>query len=384
MIVYSEDAQAIVDRLISILGKNINIIGKDGKIIASGDKYRIGQMHEAGRIAAQEGREIIVNDTNIDGYPGTKAGVNLPVYYKSEVICVVGITGPESEVQPYGLIVRELVELMFQKLERNQFEYLKSRALRSFARELLKEHDAEGASSIIARANLMEFSFAVERIVIEIDVDRLMPQSDCENDMDEVMLQNIKQQIDDNLSTMLSADEIAFNLYGSRFIVLRRSALDMIRFSRSVIEMLKRKFNVECHIGIGCPCSKFSDYSRSYSLADKTLEAGKRTDYPKRVYTYDDYKFHVLIKSLDAGYKRDYLRGYQSIFADEQNNSSILQTVKSYFENNMNLKYTANAMYIHKNTVLYRLNKFKDTYGIDAFNVTECCKLYTAILLYYL
>ncbi len=384
MIVYKEDAQAIVDRLISILGKNINIIDKNGNIIASGDKCRIGQIHEAGRIAAQQRQEVIVNKTNIGQYPGSKPGVNLPVYYKNEVICVVGITGSQGEVQPYGLIVRELVELMFQKLENNRFEYLKGRALRSFARELLKEHDAEGANSIISRANLMEFTFSMERTVIEIDVDKFSPQTNSQNDINEVMLQNIKQQIDDNLNPMLKSDEIAFNLYGCRFIVLRCSNSNMIEFSRSIMDMLKRKFDIQCHIGIGCSCKELNDYSRSYNLADKALEAGKKIDYMKRVYTYDDYKFHVLIKSSDKRYKESYLNGYKRIFECAENNENMLKTIKVYFENNMNLNDTAKVMYIHKNTVLYRLNRFKDIYGIDVFNVGECCKLYTAILLHYL
>ena len=85
------ECQKIVDRVIIILGKNINIMNDQGIIIASGNENRIGTYHEAAKMAAHTKREIMVEtDTR---FVGCKKGINLPIYNGNEVIGVIGITG---------------------------------------------------------------------------------------------------------------------------------------------------------------------------------------------------------------------------------------------------------------------------------------------------
>ncbi|WDC84781.1 sugar diacid recognition domain-containing protein [Caloramator sp. mosi_1] len=67
-----EDYQKIVNRLMSILGKNINIMDVDGVIIASGDENRIGTLHEGAKEAANRKEEVIIDDDNKNLYRGSK------------------------------------------------------------------------------------------------------------------------------------------------------------------------------------------------------------------------------------------------------------------------------------------------------------------------
>ena len=118
------DAQKIVDRLMNILGKNINLINTEGIIIASGDKNRINTFHAAALTASIQRQNIIVDNANIESFEGSKPGVNIPIYNNNEVLGVVGITGEPVEVQGYGLVVKELVELMIQEEERKKLTFL--------------------------------------------------------------------------------------------------------------------------------------------------------------------------------------------------------------------------------------------------------------------
>ena len=77
-----KDYQKIVDRLMSILGKNINIMNTEGIIIASGDASRIGSFHEGAKIAASEKADIIINEEDISHYKGVKKGINIPFFTK--------------------------------------------------------------------------------------------------------------------------------------------------------------------------------------------------------------------------------------------------------------------------------------------------------------
>ena len=97
MILNKPECQKIVDRVISILGKNINIINSEGIIIASGDKSHVNSFHKGAKLAAFEKKEVIVEDKDLNSYEGCRKGVNLPIYHNDEVLGVVGITGEPSE-----------------------------------------------------------------------------------------------------------------------------------------------------------------------------------------------------------------------------------------------------------------------------------------------
>lgn len=60
MILDKNECQKIVDRVISILGKNINIINAEGIIIASGDIKRVNTFHKGAKIAASEKKRLLL------------------------------------------------------------------------------------------------------------------------------------------------------------------------------------------------------------------------------------------------------------------------------------------------------------------------------------
>ena len=381
MVIDEREAQSIVNRLISILGKNINIIDKKGVIIASGDKKRIGSIHEAGKIAAEKKKEITVNNESIGIYKGCKTGVNIPVYYENEVECVVGITGKVEEVKGYALIVKELVELMVQEVERRKFEYLKGRALRSFARELLKEHDVEDINVIDSRAKVMNFDVNIERTVIKLDICGFTPIINSYEDESEVMIQNFKQQVDDRINLLLDNNEIAFNMHDDKFVIFKSIKTDILNFCIKLQNTLRNDFKIEVYMGIGCNCKGYMDYNKSYLMADKAIEIGKKINPEKRIYFAEDYKLHMLLESATRESKKDYMESFKDIFENYKENGEMLNTIKTYFECNMSIKETASKMYVHRNTILYRLNKFKEKYSIDIFDTVNCMKIYIVLIL---
>src|SRR5690554_6267148 len=105
-------AQEIVERTMNVLGKNINIMDYNGVIIGSGNKDRVNTYHE-GAVKVLETRErFIVTEEKAKSLRGVKPGINLPIKFNDKIIGVVGITGKIDEVESYGEIVKNLVELM--------------------------------------------------------------------------------------------------------------------------------------------------------------------------------------------------------------------------------------------------------------------------------
>lgn len=377
MIISSRDSQKIVDRLIKILGKNINIMNKEGVIIASGDIDRINTFHEVAKIAAINMKEVIVTKEDVKKYMGCKIGVNLPLYYNGEVVGVVGITGEPKDVKGYGLIVKELVELMIQENERQKMELFQSRAKRSFAKELIKKHDNIDLNLLEHRAKLVDFNLHKERNVIVMSINEFS-QYIIDNKLDEVMVQELKENITRVISSIIYSDDIAFNFKEQIFVLIKGKEENLYSYCENIHKAILDEFGVSMCIGIGGGCKAVEDYAQSYLQACRVMEIGKRVNKTKNIYFLKDYKLQLLLENIREEDKKEFLNGLDSIILDKKNNE-IINTIKVYFENGMNINKTSEVLYVHRNTVIYRVNKAKEIFHMDISNPYECMIIYLSI-----
>src|SRR5699024_3793992 len=103
-------AQDIVTEIKEVIHQDINYINKEGIIIASTVKKRIGYFHAGGKKVINTDEYLVVN---FDGeYSGALKGINIPIYFKSEITGVIGITGDKKEVEKYGEIMKKMTELL--------------------------------------------------------------------------------------------------------------------------------------------------------------------------------------------------------------------------------------------------------------------------------
>lgn len=70
-------AQQIVDRTMSIIGYNINVMNHAGIIIGSGDRDRLGHVHDGAILALKHGDSIELNSHSCQSLKGVKPGINM-------------------------------------------------------------------------------------------------------------------------------------------------------------------------------------------------------------------------------------------------------------------------------------------------------------------
>jgi carbohydrate diacid regulator len=385
MLIETIDCQNIVSRLINLLGNNINIMNEKGIIIASGDKGRINTFHEAAMAALNEKREIIVDSDKFkkEAYEGAKKGVNIPIYHNNQAVGVVGITGEPSKIKDYGIIVKELVELMIQQEETKKIELYQSRSVRNFAKELIKDHDGEDKELFSYKSQLVDFKLDIPRVVIVADVNFYSSYVQQYGEDSEVTKEMVKQSIVDIINKLSkSGVDLAINLYMDRFVIFKNCSDDVKAYCQKLQKELSSKFILKLSIGIGSTCKKIEDYSKSYILASKIVSIGQKINPDKSIYFADEYKLQLLLSYLTNEQKDECLTNIgfiQSLDNVSNNTSELLNTVKVYFESGMNLQTTANKSFLHRNTVNYRINKFKETYGIDINDPYNCAMVYMSI-----
>ncbi len=117
-------AAAFLARLGEHIEYNINIIDREGVIIASRDPTRVGDFHDAARQLVSSGASIERVEPGSGLPSGVRPGVNLPIVHKTETIGVVGITGDPDAVTALAYAVKTSLESMI------ELEAWKDKALR--------------------------------------------------------------------------------------------------------------------------------------------------------------------------------------------------------------------------------------------------------------
>ncbi|WP_028992176.1 CdaR family transcriptional regulator [Thermoanaerobacter thermocopriae] len=371
-----EDYQKIVNRLMNILGKNINIMDTKGVIIASGDSTRIGFFHEGAKIAASRKMDVIIDDTNIEYYKGAKKGINVPLFYNGEVIGVVGITGEPKEIIGFGRIIKELVELMVQEYENKKYEELHSKAMVSFIKEILNHPNIghEEEKILESRAKLIGFDTKKQRSLIVADI-RGFNDFILSKNLKEIDIQELKENIVEFIKSKLNDDEIVFNFNEDRFVIILYSKNPM-PFCKELQEGIKKRFNLSSIIGIGPDCKNMKDYHTSFTIANNLIDIGRKID--KDILDFKDYKIELLIHSLSINDSIVFFEEYKDILNSK--NKDIINTIKVYFESGMNISLASKKLFIHRNTLTYRLNKIKEKFNVDITNPYVCMKVYISIL----
>lgn len=131
-------------------------------------------------------------------------------------------------------------------------------------------------------------------------------------------------------------------------------------------------------IGFGNAHTGLEGIRKTYFESLKAINIGS-VFYPENnIYTMRDLEFPAMILNALSSNSTEI---YDTII-NQLDNSDILQTLIKYFECNVDLDETSRKLYVHKNTVKYRLNRVKELTGLDIKSFNDCLKLYTATIVY--
>ncbi len=140
---------------------------------------------------------------------------------------------------------------------------------------------------------------------------------------------------------------------------------DLEKLAQSIADTLGGEFYTRCNVGIGTPVEGVKELARSFKEAQVALEVGKVFDTEKSIVRYDNLGVARLIYQLpttlcDMFLKEVFKRG--SIDSLDQ---ETLFTIQKFFENNLNVSETSRKLFVHRNTLVYRLEKIKRLTGLD-------------------
>lgn len=140
---------------------------------------------------------------------------------------------------------------------------------------------------------------------------------------------------------------------------------DIENLASSISDTLSGEFYIHTVIGIGTTVNNLKDLARSFKEAQTALEVGKVFDTERAIVTYDNLGIARLIYQLPTTLCETFLREVFKHGSIESLDQETLFTIQKFFENDLIVSETSRRLFIHRNTLVYRLEKIRKITGLD-------------------
>lgn len=140
---------------------------------------------------------------------------------------------------------------------------------------------------------------------------------------------------------------------------------DLEKLARSINDTLLSEFYCNATIGIGTCVNGIKELAHSFKEAQVALEVGKVFDTEKTTVSYENLGIARLIYQLPTTLCEMFLKEVFKLGSIDSLDHETLFTIQKFFENNLNVSETSRKLFVHRNTLVYRLEKIKKITGLD-------------------
>jgi len=142
-------------------------------------------------------------------------------------------------------------------------------------------------------------------------------------------------------------------------------ARELHRIARQITDAISQEMGTKVVVGIGTVVNHIRDLARAYKEAGVAIDVGKVFDTEKSIINYENLGIGRLIYQLPTTLCQMFLQEVFKKNPIDALDQETLLTINKFFENNLNVSETARKLFVHRNTLVYRLEKIKKLTGLD-------------------
>ena len=336
MIMANKLFQSVIHQIKDVINRTVGVIDSVGVVISSTDLGAIGEVR------AQAAQAVFGQDP-VGVFEGftyrTFGGQSHPEY-------AIFVEGEDdfaaTQCKVLSISLSSIKQFYDEKYDRGNF--IKNVMLDNIlpgdifikSRELHFDNDTTHAVLLIRLTDQIEAN------VIDI-IQPLFP--DCEKDF----------VININENDIAVVKEIPQSI----------ESKDLEKLARSVSDALAAELYTKTLVGIGTAVTGIKELARSFKEAQVALEVGKVFDTEKTIVSYENLGIARLIYQLPTTLCEMFLREVFKRGSIDHLDSETLFTIQKFFENNLNVSETSRKLFVHRNTLVYRLEKIRKLTGLD-------------------
>lgn len=390
-------AKQIVSRTMNILGHNINVMNGQGVILGSGDPQRIGSLHEGALLAIAQNRNVEISQDVAKGLQGVKPGINLPLHYQGQIIGVIGITGIPAELTHYGELLKMTAEMIVEQANLHDQLQWENRQKEEFILQLIKAQTDE--AQLQRWANQLDIDLYLPRVaaIIEISERQHPTTSPVKKTLNSTNVANAphSQRVSESLKQVLHllqypdrGNLIAMTSM-SQLVILKPAFLDGKQWDPELenqridklLQRLPAQMDLSFKIALGHFFPEQGGIARSYQTAQETLSLGKQLQPTSNKYLFRDFSLQVLLAGLKLDWRGQTLAAPYQALTLKDRNGQLRKTLAAYITHFGDAQKCANALFIHRNTLRYRLDKIAQLTQTDIQSLHGLLSLYLGQLI---
>lgn len=269
-------------------------------------------------------------------------------------------------------------KLVLEENDRNAAEQLFSSIL-----------DAEHLSRerVMAQARYLNIDLEGSFFVAEFAFVSENGESGWENDDSLAAGRNVKRMIRAEFSSYIKQDILILPQAGSILALIpdREVEEGYIKeiFAR-IADCAQREYGMDLQIGVGNSKAYLDEVKKSRNEASTALRAAEVSGLKGQIFFYRDQGIYTLLSHVDDTrildtYVEEKLG--KLLRSDALNDGNLSETLENYLNCSCNVKKTAEEMFLHRNTLNYRLKKIREILGCDLENLDICLELKLAFLI---
>ena len=135
--------------------------------------------------------------------------------------------------------------------------------------------------------------------------------------------------------------------------------------AKMIVDMLNAEAMSQVRVSYGNIIHEIKDVSRSYKEAKMALDVGKIFYVEKNIVGYNNLGIGRLIYQLPMPLCEMFMKEVFGGKLPESLDDETLNTINKFFDNNLNISETSRQLFLHRNTLVYRLEKIQKSTGLD-------------------
>lgn len=202
-----------------------------------------------------------------------------------------------------------------------------------------------------------------KKLHIDTEARRVVFIVEAKHDKDGKLLENVRGLFGGKTKDFVTAVDEK-NIIVVKELAETDSYDDMDKIAKVILNVFQED-NCEAHVAYGTIVNEIKEVSRSYKEAKMALDVGKIFFSERDVIAYSSLGIGRLIYQLPIPLCKMFIKEIFDGKSPDEFDEETLTTINKFFENSLNVSETSRQLYIHRNTLVYRLDKLQKSTGLD-------------------
>lgn len=211
---------------------------------------------------------------------------------------------------------------------------------------------------------LVDIYNRAKKLHIETDVKRVVYIIETHNEKDVNALETVRSLFASKTKDFITAVDEK-NIILVKEVRQGESYSELDKTANTILDMMNTEAMTKVRVSYGTVINDIKEVSRSYKEAKMALDVGRIFYANKNVVAYSNLGIGRLIYQLPIPLCKMFIREVFDGKSPDEFDEETLATINKFFENSLNVSETSRQLYIHRNTLVYRLDKLQKSTGLD-------------------